>query len=99
VDRLRLDVRRTSVGVGVVKEMAVLYPAMSLSGHEPGKLLPSRRCEPMLTQCRSRACVDRVPAEGDARGACRPRATASMLLAGFFANDVRAAQPIVPRRG
>jgi hypothetical protein len=52
-DRLRLDVRRASVGV--LKEMAVLYPVMGLSGHELGKLLPARRCEPMLTRRRSRA--------------------------------------------
>jgi hypothetical protein len=51
VDWLRLDVCRVSVGV--LKEMAVLYPAMFVSGHGLGKPLPARPCEPALTRCRS----------------------------------------------
>jgi hypothetical protein len=47
----RLDVRRASVGV--LKEMAVLYLAMVISGHELGKPLLARPCEPVLTRCRS----------------------------------------------
>jgi hypothetical protein len=50
-DRVRLNVRPASVGV--LKKMVMPYPAVSVSGHEPGKLLPTRPCKLMLTPRRS----------------------------------------------